>query len=353
MTDRTLDNQHHDKKQVLEQSRQNRIPINPFLGHSVLIKKLRHVAEKIKGTDSPILIQGETGTGKGVLAHWFHENGPRASEAFVDLNCAGLSRELLETELFGHDQGAFTGAVQNKAGLLEIAHKGTVFLDEIGDLDLQIQPKLLKVLEDKQFRDLGSVRDRWVDVRLITATHRDLKTLVRDQRFRNDLFFRINTIVITTPPLRDRAEDIPTLAQLFLERLAGDVGVGKAELNDGAMRTLQSYSWPGNIRELRNALERALLLKEGPAVTEADLHFEVEEGLVEEGLPDLNVASVMTLKAMEQRYIQAVVAMEGGRVDSAAKRLGMPRSSLYHKLKEYGHTRLEYKILPGDLPTSQ
>jgi DNA-binding NtrC family response regulator len=314
MIDRTLDNQHHDKKQVLEQSRQNRIPINPFLGHSVLIKKLRHVAEKIKGTDSPILIQGETGTGKGVLAHWFHENGPRASE---------------------------------------IAHKGTVFLDEIGDLDLQIQPKLLKVLEDKQFRHLGSVRDRWVDVRLITATHRDLKTLVRDQRFRNDLFFRINTIVITTPPLRDRAEDIPTLAQLFLERLADDVGVGKAELTDGAIRTLQSYSWPGNIRELRNALERALLLKEGPAVTEADLHFEVEEGLVEEGLPDLNVASVMTLKAMEQRYIQAVVAMEGGRVDSAARRLGMPRSSLYHKLKEYGYTRLEYKILPGDLPTSQ
>src|SRR5207248_6070262 len=170
-------------------------------GLSLAIRELEEVARKIVLSSSPVFIQGETGTGKGVLAHWLHRNGTRSAEPFVDLSCGGLSHELLETELFGHERGAFTGAVQAKTGLLEIAHKGTVFLDEIGDVDLEVQPKLLKVLEEKQFRRLGDVRDRRVDIRLIAASHGDMSALIRRRLFRQDLYFRISTITLTTPPL--------------------------------------------------------------------------------------------------------------------------------------------------------
>jgi DNA-binding NtrC family response regulator len=291
-----------------------------------VINNLAFLAHKIKDAVSPILIQGETGTGKGVLAHWFHDQGSRAQQPFVDLNCGSFSRELLESELFGHEKGAFTGAIQTKTGLLEIGDRGTVFLDEIGDVDLSIQPKLLKVLEEKQFRRLGSVCDKKVNIRLIAATHQDLRKLVREQRFRSDLFFRINTIALTMPALRERPEDIPLLSQLFLASLAEDMGGEEIELASSALRALQSYSWPGNVRELHNVLERAVLLKEGSTVTEADLHFEVDED-TDQLQP--------TLKNLERRYIRSVLAMEGGRVGAAARRLGMARSSLYHKLKQY------------------
>ena len=328
---RSVENSRNRLRQAAEQIRQVRNSVDPFLGHSPVIQRLSQIANKIKDADSPILIHGETGTGKGVLAHWFHTNGCRASQPFVDLNCSGLSREFLETELFGHERGAFTGAIQRKTGLLEIAHKGTVFLDEIGDVDLVVQPKLLKVLEEKQFRQLGSVRDRRVDIRLIAATHHDLRTLVRERKFRGDLFFRINTVTLTMPALRERPEDIPFLASFLLERLAATIGGGPTELSNGAIRTLQSYSWPGNIRELRNVLERAILLKEGRILTEADLHFELEELPPEDG-----AMPVMSLKDMEKQYIQSAVFQARGKVELAARNLGVPRSSLYRKLKEYG-----------------
>ena len=191
-----------------------------------------------------------------MLANWIHENSRRADEVFMDLNCAGLEREFLETELFGHERGAFTGAVHSKPGLLEVADRGTVFLDEIGDIDLTVQPKLLKVLETHQFRRLGDVRDRTVDIRLISATHRDLKELVRRQRFREDLFFRITIIPVRIPPLRERQEDIPLLANDILGRISAERGVA-IELEHAAMDVLRQYSWPGNIREMRNVLERA------------------------------------------------------------------------------------------------
>ncbi len=331
MVMRSVENSRNRHRQAAEQIRQTRQSVDPFLGHSPVIQKLSQITHKIKDADSPILIHGETGTGKGVLAHWFHTNGCRSSQPFVDLNCSGLSREFLETELFGHEKGAFTGAIQRKAGLLEIAHKGTVFLDEIGDVDLVVQPKLLKVLEEKQFRQLGSVRDRRVDIRLIAATHHDLKALVRERKFRGDLFFRINTVTITMPALRERPEDIPLLAKFLLDRLAATVGGGPAELSNGAIRTLQSYSWPGNIRELRNVLERAILLKDGPVLTEADLHFELEE-LAPENVP----TTIMSLKDMEKQSIQSAVFQARGKVEVAARTLGVPRSSLYRKLKEYG-----------------
>jgi len=322
---------------MAEKSRQSRDRVDPFLGRSPVIRRLAEICARVVASDSPILIQGETGTGKGVLAHWFHENSSRSPEPFVDLNCGGLSRELLESELFGYEKGAFTGAVQSKAGLLEIAHKGTVFLDEIGDVDLQLQPRLLKVLEEKQFRRLGDIRDRRVDVRLVAATHQDIARLIREKQFRSDLYFRINTIPLTTPALRERVEDIPMLAEYFLKRLPRDTRTGgEAELSEGALRALQSYSWPGNIRELRNVLERAVLLSDNKVLRERDLHFDLpSEVPSSQGA----ASNLQTLDELEKEYIERILSIENGRVEAAAKRLGIPRSSLYNKLKQYGIVR--------------
>jgi len=277
-----------------------------------------------------VLILGETGTGKGVLARWLHDNSPRADEAFVDLNCAGLTRELLETELFGHEKGAFTSATASKQGLFEVAHRGTIFLDEVGDVDLQIQPKLLKVLEEKRFRRVGDVRDRQVDVRLIAATHQDIGQLVRERRFRDDLYFRISTIPLSFPALRDRIEDIPTLAQYLLDKVAADLGRGELKLDEGCIQALQAYSWPGNIRELRNVIERAVLLSDQKNITLADLHF---DGHAKMGTTLLDTN--LTLLELERQHIERVLQEERGRVEKAAKRLGIPRSSLYQKLKKH------------------
>ncbi len=334
---RCVENRRNRQKQLAEKTRQSRERIDPFLGRSPVIRRLAEVCSKVVSADSPILIQGETGSGKGILAHWFHENGPRSAEPFVDLNCGGLSRELLESELFGYEKGAFTGAVNSKSGLLEIAHKGTVFLDEIGDVDLQLQPRLLKVLEEKQFRRLGDIRDRRVDVRLIAATHQDIVKLIREKQFRSDLYFRINTIPLTTPALRERVEDIPLLAEYWLKRLPQDLSTprGQCELSEGALRALQSYSWPGNIRELRNVLERAVLLSDTKTLHEKDLHFD----LPTEPSSAPHRPTTRTLEEMEREYIEEVLSLEGGRVEATAKRLGIPRSSLYNKLKQYGILR--------------
>src|SRR5581483_7331573 len=304
--------------------------VDPFHGTSAAIRELAEQANKVRSAESPVLIQGETGTGKGVLARWLHDNSPRADEAFVDLNCAGLTRDFLETELFGHEKGAFTGAGASKQGLLEVAHRGTAFLDEIGDVDLQVQPKLLKVLEEKKFRRMGEVRDRRVDIRLIAATHHDVARLVRENRFRSDLYFRISTIPLVVPPLRDRAEDIPLLARMLLRSLATDLGRGHLDLSPDAERALQAYSWPGNIRELRNVLERAVLLGDQNLLDAKHLRFD------DHSRPDWwPQNSNLTLQELERWYIEKVLEEERGRVDQAASRLGIPRSSLYQKIKKH------------------
>ena len=327
---RLLQKQRNHHKQLASKSRQVRQAIDPFIGTSSAIRALADQAKKILPTESPVLILGETGTGKGVLARWLHDNSPRAEEAFVDLNCAGLSRELLETELFGHEKGAFTSATSSKQGLFEVAHRGTIFLDEVGDVDLQIQPKLLKVLEEKRFRRVGDVRDRQVDVRLIAATHQDIGQLVRDKRFRDDLYFRISTIPLAFPALRDRSEDIPTLAQYLLDKVAVDLGRGELRLDESSIHALKAYSWPGNIRELRNVIERAVLLSEHKSITLKDLHF---DGHAQVGTPFLDTR--LTLLELEKQHIERVLNEERGRVEKAAKRLGIPRSSLYQKIKKH------------------
>jgi DNA-binding NtrC family response regulator len=272
--ERLMEQDRNRQKQRADKSRQGPGSVDPFRGTSAVIRALAEQANKVLASHSPVLIQGETGTGKGVLARWLHANGPRAEEPFVDLNCAGLSREFLETELFGHEKGAFTGAVSSKIGLLEVAHRGTVFLDEIGDVDPQVQPKLLKVLEEKRFRRLGETRDRATDIRLIAATHHDLMTLVEEKRFRSDLYYRISALPLFVPPLRARVEDIPALAQAILESVAAEIGRRHVALLPEAIRALQVYSWPGNIRELRNVLERAVLLNDKTRLGVEELRFD-------------------------------------------------------------------------------
>jgi len=328
---RLLENQRTYQKQLAGKSRQAREVVDPFLGTSAAIRQLTAQAKKVLSTESPILIQGETGTGKGVLAAWLHDNGPRAEEAFVDLNCAGLSREFLETELFGHEKGAFTSAITSKPGLLEVAHRGTVFLDEIGDMDPQVQPKLLKVLEEKKFRRLGDVHDRRVNIHLIAATHQDLHLLVREKQFRSDLYFRISSIPLAVPPLRERVEDILVLAQSLLRGIAAGLGRGDVTLSPDVEKALQEYAWPGNIRELRNVLERAVLLSEQNILGRKDLRFDVPSR-ANSWADD----SALTLLELERRHIERVLQEEHGFVDQTARRLGIPRSSLYQKIKKHG-----------------
>ncbi len=329
---RLLDNARNRKKQRAQGPSRKAAAVDPFVGTSDLIRQLATEARQVALTDSPVLILGETGTGKGVLARWLHDQGPRADEAWVDLNCAGLTTEFLETELFGHGKGAFTGAVSAKMGLLEVAHHGTVFLDEIGDMEARVQPKLLKVLEEKRFRRLGEVRDRSVDIRLIAATHQQLLDRAHAQTFRGDLYFRISTMPLHVPPLRERSEDLPHLARQLLAGLAAQVGRVGVTLDDRCDDVLASYPWPGNVRELRNVLERALLLSPSSDVVETEA-LRLTDAAPPRGVtPSLD----LTLAQVERQHIERVLHECGGHVGQAAQRLNIPRSTLYLRLKKHG-----------------
>jgi DNA-binding NtrC family response regulator len=329
---RTIENQRNRRQALAGTKRgESRSRIDPFLGSTSAIAELRDKTESVLRTDSPLLIQGETGTGKTVLAQWIHRQSRRAEEAFVDLNCAGISREFLETELFGHEKGAFTGAVATKQGLLEVADRGTVFLDEVGDMDAQVQASVLKVLEEKRFRRLGDVRDRNVDVRLIAATHHDLRGLVGERRFRQDLYYRISALELHIPPLRERRNDIPIIAGMLLERLARDLGQSLSTITPDAEACLKAYEWPGNIRELRNVLERALLRSDGGTLNARSLDF---------GAPLTNAGAGTarrsgSLDDVEREYLEQVLRDENGAIDRVAERLGVSRSAVYYKARKH------------------
>ena len=325
---KALLNSRNQQKQLATTALRKRSSVNPFLGSSTAISRLEETASKIARGHSPVLIQGETGTGKGVLANWFHENGPRAEEPFIDLNCAGLSQEFLESELFGYEKGAYTGAVNAKPGLLEVGHRGTVFLDEIGDVEGNVQPKLLKVVEEKRFRRMGDVRDRFVDVRLIAATHQDLRQLIETKKFRSDLYFRISTVPVAIPALRERPEDIPTIVENLLHRICVEMARPVAELSSKSMQRLATYYWPGNIRELRNVLERALLLSEKPVLEPEDFAFETRTAH-----RDHSYNSNWSLEELERFHIERVFHEEQQNVEKTAKRLRIAKSTLYQKLK--------------------
>ncbi len=293
----------------------------PRFGDSAAMRSLLDLAALAAENESPVLLYGETGVGKGVLARWIHEHSPREAMPFVELNCAGLRGELIASELFGHARGAFTSAVADRQGLLDIADGGTLCLDEIGDLDPAVQSQFLNVLEAKRYRRLGDVRERRSAFRLICATNRDLAADVEKGRFRADLHYRINVFPIWIPPLRDRPEDIPGLVAAILESL-GSPQVG---VSPEAMSLLREYAWPGNVRELKNALERALLLSR--RTTPKPEHF---SWLGAAPLPDLAGGGARA----DLDRIQSALREHGGNVEQAASALGMSRATLYRRLQK-------------------
>ena len=312
---------------------------DPFIGRDPVIASLARQARRITECDSPVLIQGETGTGKGVLARWIHDNSTRRDGEFVDLNCACFGGDLLESELFGHERGAFTGALSQKRGLLEVANGGTVFFDEIGDMSSRVQPKLLKVVEERRFRRLGDIRERALSVRLISATHQDLERLTANKQFRSDLLYRINTIVITIPPLRERRADILELARALAHKIAGrEIGFTPA-----AERILLAHDWPGNIRELRNVIDRAILFAQDNMIAESDITLRDGSTLSTTDITPL------TMSDWERLHIFETLEREGWHVPTAATRLGIPRSSLYKKLRKYAGARSTQRPSNHDL----
>jgi DNA-binding NtrC family response regulator len=281
------------------------------------------LAREVAGLRSTVLIRGESGTGKELVARAIHSCGARAGRPFVAVSCAALAESLLETELFGHEKGSFTGAESRSHGKFEMADGGTLFLDEIGDIAPKVQVQLLRVLQERSFYRVGGSEEVRVDVRLIAATNSDLEEAVRQGRFREDLFYRLNVIEVRIPPLRERREDIPLLANHFLETLAPEVGKEPFTLTDGALRMLMGHDWPGNVRELQNAVERAL-------VTGGDFSF----------LSSLHhnhwtIPPRMTLEELEREAIKATLERTQGNVKAAAAELGIDRSTLYDKLKRY------------------
>lgn len=331
--DRCISSRRRQRRERARAAQRETLKPDPFRGVSEAVHELSKSARKVAAAAGrPVLLVGETGSGKGLLARWLHDHSPRADEPFVELNCAGLKPELLENELFGHQKGAFTGADETKQGLLEIADRGTLFLDEIADMELGVQAKLLKVLEEQTFRRLGGLSDRRIDVRLVAATHQPLIRLVRAKLFRRDLYFRLNTLTLEIPPLRDRWEDVSHLADYFLERLGREFGRPQLELSAEAMEALSSHRWSGNIRELRNVLERAVLLGEDDALTPADLHFDT----LRAGGPLGKDTASITLSELERLHIRDVLERQRGSVSRAAKTLGISRSTLYEKIKKYG-----------------
>ncbi len=306
-------------------------------GISPAITQLNQIIAQISRAPSPVLIEGESGTGKGVLARMIHNRSPRSRAPFVDLNCAGLSKELLESELFGHERGAFTNAMQTKQGLFEIAADGSLFLDEIGEMELTVQARLLKALEEKRFRRVGGIRDLRADFRLVAATNRDLLQEVNNGRFRGDLYYRLNVVRIRMPPLRERLEDVPILVQALLPALAKEIGRPTPKMSPRATKKLSSYSWPGNVRELRNVLERALLTLDGNEIHSEDLMLESAPTAVASASSSMMPSEEWEVRPLDDLiadYVEASVNAMGGNVRKAARQLQISPSTLYARLKK-------------------
>jgi PAS domain S-box-containing protein len=296
-------------------------------------QELRQLVEKVAPTDATVLIQGETGTGKEVFAQLVHQLSPRRDQPFIKVNCAAIPSGLLESELFGHEKGAFTGAAGRKVGRIELADGGTLFLDEIGDLPLELQPKLLRVLQEQQFERLGGTKIREVDIRLIAATNQDLTSMVGQGRFRSDLFYRLNVFRLTVPPLRERKESIPTLVEYFIDRSSAKFGRKIRRARPEAMLRLQGWHWPGNVRELENLIERAMIMASGEEldVSPADLVCDTAA-----------TAPTTTLRDVEREHILRVFRECGGIIAGtrgAAARLAVKRTTLQYKMKKLGISR--------------
>jgi DNA-binding NtrC family response regulator len=317
------------KSKLLEQEIIRKESPVELIGASKLLQEIINLVRKVAPTDSPVLIQGESGTGKELVANTLWRFSRRNEAPFIALNCASLSENLIESELFGHEKGAFTSAYQLKHGLVEVADKGTLFLDEIGEMPLSLQAKLLRFLDSGEFRRVGGNRTLRVDVRLIAATNKDLTTLIKTKNFREDLYYRLNVITITLPPLRDRKDDIPALARHFLGQYARKLSKTIIDLSPEALELLSGYHWPGNVRELENVVERAVILCEADTLGAEDLSIPVPAVVSELGTNP-------SLEEMEKSYILRVLKEANGNQSKASQLLGIDRKTLYLKLKKYG-----------------
>lgn len=322
------------EKQYLEGEIRSRGSFGEIVGESVALREVLQQVETVAPTDSTVLILGETGTGKELIARAIHDLSRRRDKTFITVNCSALPSGLLESELFGHEKGAFTGAVARKIGRLELAHRGTIFLDEVGDIPLDLQPKLLRALQEKQFERLGSAQTITVDVRLIAATNRDLESMVEDGRFRSDLYYRLNVFPISLPPLRDRVEDITLLVRHFVERYSRQMGKSIESIPPEALQALSRYSWPGNVRELEHLIERAVVLTAGPILRVPPLGGKLERK------PDPGPSE--TLARAERDHILRVLRETNGIISGprgAAARLGLKRTTLASKMHRLGISR--------------
>jgi two-component system response regulator AtoC len=312
-----------------------------IVSRSAAMQRVFELASVAAKSSSTILVLGESGTGKEVLARAVHEESPRAHGAFVAVSCAALTETLLESELFGHEKGAFTGAVSRRKGKFEAAQGGTLFLDEVGDISPKLQLDLLRVLEERRIQRVGGNEPVDVDVRVVAATNRDLGKAVAAGQFREELFYRLNVIPITLPPLRERKEDLPLLVQHFLSRLSSELGRRVDGVSREAMAALAVYGWPGNVRELRNVLERGAVVAKGPLIQVADLGLPVSASAAAGGRGDGGGGEPVSLEEVERRHVAAVLAWTNGNVTQAARVLGIDRMTLYNKMKRYGLRRPE------------
>ena len=304
-----------------------------ILGKSRAIKEAIALAQKVASTDVPVLLTGETGTGKEVFAQAIHQNSKRAKKNFVAVNCSSFSKELLESEMFGHKAGSFTGALKDKKGLFEEADNGTIFLDEIGEMAFELQAKLLRILETGEYIKIGETKPTKVNVRIIAATNRNLKTEISENHFREDLFYRLSVFQIHLPPLRDRKEDIPLLTEAFIHNFSKKLSCNIQEIKPDFLNALKQQPWKGNIRELRNTIERSLIVCNGNSLDIDDLPLEIQNNHYEQN--DGQTFSDFELAAMEKRHISRVLEYTKGNKTETARLLKIGLTTLYRKIEEY------------------
>lgn len=325
------------ENRLLREQLRTRPGFGRLIGVSMKMERVYKMIEKVSQHEYPVLILGESGTGKELVARSIHYSGPRKDRPFAPVDCSALVPTLIESELFGYVKGAFTGAMQSKQGLLEAAQGGTLFLDEIGDMPADLQAKLLRALQEREIKPVGSTERRQINVRIIAATNRDLESAIRGGTFRQDLYFRLNVVQIKLPALRDRKSDIPLLVTAFLEKFSESQGPVRA-ISEDAMRRLIAYDWPGNVRELENAIERAVALGSGPIVSVADLPSNLQYPSTER-VPEKD--EILPLEELERRAILRTLRETGGDKLSAARMLGIGKTTLYRKLKQYNMEHAE------------
>ncbi len=323
------------ENRILREKVKSKQGFGGIVGRAPEMEKLYRIIAKAAHSTHPVLILGESGTGKEMVARSIHFSGPYRDKPFIPVDCGSLVPTLIESELFGYVKGAFTGAMQSKDGLLAIAEGGTIFLDEIGELPIDLQAKLLRSIQEKEIRPVGSTKRIPINVRILAATNRDLEQAVSQGAFRRDLYFRLNVLSLKIPPLRDRRQDVPLLAQYFLDRMARETGQERL-LSDDALKVMLAYDWPGNVRELENCLERACALTTGPMIHVADLPTSLHGvGGIEPGNGD-GSSKILPIAEMERQSILTTIAQLNGDKLLAARLLGIGKTTLYRKLKEYG-----------------